>query len=432
MPKKYLGADGIGKLKSLVLTAIDEHGVPPTDEQVEAAVTEYLEEHPIEFDAADTNYDNTESGLTADNVQAAIDELANGSGGGTAADTTYDNSDSGLTADNVQDALDEINNKIPTGDLADLDEVAESNLDSALAEKINGKVDVNQGAANAGKVLGIGSDGIVVPVTGGGGGQDGKSAYELAVQQGYVGTLDQWLASLHGADGADGTDGTDGTDGVSPTVAVTDISGGHRVTITDAQGPHVFDVMDGQGGGGGGSTDIVAPAWDADETYEAGECVVCGGKLWKCILQHSGEAPEEGTYWTEITVCGELGGIKLGVDQGGSYGYYKADGSFAPFRAILTGVESGNSQITVNLGTKPVFVAVFGVSNDEHLVAGVVIYIYDSHSSLINFLRYVPPTNTSEVNAFGSSIQNGIRSIDDTGFSYIYQKSNKHRWVAVI
>lgn len=31
---------------------------------------------------------------------------------------------------------------------------------------------------------------------------DGYSAYELAVQQGYVGTLEQWLASLHGQDGS--------------------------------------------------------------------------------------------------------------------------------------------------------------------------------------------------------------------------------------
>ena len=49
----------------------------------------------------------------------------------------------------------------------------------------------------------------------------------------------------------------DGKDGYSPTVAVTDISGGHRVTITDKNGAKAFDVMDGkdgQGGGGGSST----------------------------------------------------------------------------------------------------------------------------------------------------------------------------------
>ena len=48
-----------------------------------------------------------------------------------------------------------------------------------------------------------------------------------------------------GATGPQGPKGTDGTDGVSPTVAVTDINGGHRVAITDATGTKTFDVMDG-------------------------------------------------------------------------------------------------------------------------------------------------------------------------------------------
>ena len=37
-------------------------------------------------------------------------------------------------------------------------------------------------------------------------------------------------------------------EGFSPTVSVETIPGGHRVTITDGEGPHVFDVMDGAPG----------------------------------------------------------------------------------------------------------------------------------------------------------------------------------------
>lgn len=48
-----------------------------------------------------------------------------------------------------------------------------------------------------------------------------------------------------GATGPQGPKGADGTDGISPTVTVTDINGGHRVTITDATGTKTFDVMDG-------------------------------------------------------------------------------------------------------------------------------------------------------------------------------------------
>lgn len=44
---------------------------------------------------------------------------------------------------------------------------------------------------------------------------------------------------------------------VSPTVEVEAIAGGHRITITDVNGQHTFDVMDGTGGGGG--SDAVVP-----------------------------------------------------------------------------------------------------------------------------------------------------------------------------
>lgn len=41
-------------------------------------------------------------------------------------------------------------------------------------------------------------------------GQNGKSAYELAVENGYSGSVSQWLLSLKGADGQNGTNGTNG------------------------------------------------------------------------------------------------------------------------------------------------------------------------------------------------------------------------------
>lgn len=44
-------------------------------------------------------------------------------------------------------------------------------------------------------------------------GTNGKSAYEVAVANGYTGTQAQWLASLKGADGAPGKDGSAGKDG---------------------------------------------------------------------------------------------------------------------------------------------------------------------------------------------------------------------------
>ena len=56
---------------------------------------------------------------------------------------------------------------------------------------------------------------------------------------------------VKGVDYFDGSDGTNGTDGVSPTLSVAEITGGHRVSITDVNGTQTFDVMDGQDGTNG-------------------------------------------------------------------------------------------------------------------------------------------------------------------------------------
>lgn len=61
--------------------------------------------------AADVTYDNTGSGLSASDVQDALDELAAGAGGSTAASTSYDNTGSGLAATNAQDAIDELSDE---------------------------------------------------------------------------------------------------------------------------------------------------------------------------------------------------------------------------------------------------------------------------------------------------------------------------------
>jgi len=55
----------------------------------------------------------------------------------------------------------------------------------------------------------------------------------------------QGIQGERGLQGETGASGRDGTDGISPTVSITPITGGHRITITDADGEHSADVMDG-------------------------------------------------------------------------------------------------------------------------------------------------------------------------------------------
>lgn len=136
---------------------------------------------------------------------------------------------------------------------------------------LDGKLDRNQGAANAGKALVINKSGDVVPGTAssGGGGADGKSAYEIAVENGFEGDETAWLKSLKGETGpagADGKPGADGKDGITPTVGS---NGNWYLGTTDTgkpsrgeQGPAGADGTDGKDGAPGKDGADGAPGKD--------------------------------------------------------------------------------------------------------------------------------------------------------------------------
>ena len=83
-------------------------------------------------------------------------------------------------------------------------------------------------------------------------------------------TGDVTISAINGKDGQDGKDGADGKDGVSPSVTITAVTGGHRVTITDATGTKSFDVMDGKDGKDGQDGDSASITVDSElsETSE--------------------------------------------------------------------------------------------------------------------------------------------------------------------
>lgn len=69
-------------------------------------------------------------------------------------------------------------------------------------------------------------------------GVDGKDGYTPVKGKDYF-------------DGQPGQPGADGKDGITPVVAVSDITGGHRVTITTGSNVQTFDVLDGKNGSAG-------------------------------------------------------------------------------------------------------------------------------------------------------------------------------------
>ena len=79
-------------------------------------------------------------------------------------------------------------------------------------------------------------------------GKDGKDGYTPQKGIDYFDGLNgiNGKDGTNGSDGADGTDGKDGANGFSPIISVVPITGGHRLTITNATGTNTVDIMDGK------------------------------------------------------------------------------------------------------------------------------------------------------------------------------------------
>lgn len=86
-------------------------------------------------------------------------------------------------------------------------------------------------------------------------GDNGKSAYDVAVENGFSGTQAEWLESLKGDTGADGADGQDG---YSPSIAVKENTAErYTLEVTNKDGSFTTPNLrggSGSGGGGGGMT----------------------------------------------------------------------------------------------------------------------------------------------------------------------------------
>ena len=83
-------------------------------ENTQAAIDEVNNKIPVvpdHYDAEDIIYDNTSSELASTDVQSAIDELAENMGS-TAEDTTFDDTDVTFSANNVQSAFENIIKKL--------------------------------------------------------------------------------------------------------------------------------------------------------------------------------------------------------------------------------------------------------------------------------------------------------------------------------
>ena len=157
------------------------------------------------------------------------------------------------------------------------------------------------------------------------------------------------IDSFNVMDGVDGQDGQDGTDGVSPTVSVTNITGGHRVSVTDAGGTETFDVMDGQDGQDGVDGEDGADGVSPEVTIAS---VTGGHSVTITDTDHPG---------------GQTFNVLDGADgQDGVDGQDGQDGAAATIAVgTVSSLPAGSTPTVVNSGSSSAAVFDFGIPKGD-------------------------------------------------------------------
>ena len=58
---------------------------------------------------------------------------------------------------------------------------------------------------------------------------------------------------------------------------------------------------------------MISDAWNSATAYTVGQYCIYNNTLWKCLVQHNGQEPSEGTYWTKTQIDDEMLAIKNDV-----------------------------------------------------------------------------------------------------------------------
>lgn len=164
-----------------------------------------------------------------------------------------------------------------------------------------------------------------------------------------------------GETGATGRPGNDGADGISPTVSTAAIPNGYRITITDADGSHVFDIYNGNDGeiGPAGYSPTVTV-----QTITGGHSVTItdedGDHTFNVLDGLDGIDGNDGIS-PEVSITSITGGHRITiVDVNGSHSFDVMDGADGqPIVPVIS------AQATVGSGTGTPSVSVSKSGTDE-------------------------------------------------------------------
>lgn len=216
-------------------------------------------------------------------------------------------------------------------------------------------------------------------------GEAGKSAYDIAVEHGFVGTEEEWLESLRGPQGEKGEQGEqgpqgekgeqgeagqDGADGTTPSITINEdgywvING--EVTDVKAEGQDGEDGKDGQDGASGPQGPSGTPGADGDRgslwfngvgtptsavagDLQKGDMYLdtgngsiwfYNGTIWKDVYSTSGgtlkEVTDTASLNTALLGAGKNSVITLGTPENAESATYTPPTSTIPENTTLNG-----------------------------------------------------------------------------------------------
>ncbi len=143
----------------------------------------------------------------------------------------------------------------------------------------------------------------LVPGAQGPAGQDGASAYQIAVSNGFSGTQEEWLASLVGPTGSQGIPGEQGVAGETGPAGEPGLQGEQGIQGVPGE-PGL------PGSDGADALWNFTGAYNLGASYAVGDLATYDGKTWYRINSNGGnvgDTPAEGTFWTLIADAGAQG-----------------------------------------------------------------------------------------------------------------------------
>ena len=128
-------------------------------------------------------------------------------------------------------------------------------------------------------------------------------------------------------------------------------------------------------------SNTVSDYWNNSTIYEVGQYCIYDNKLWKCLVQHSGQTPTNGTYWTQTSIDKEF--TELKGDLVKHEEYFKTIAEPKDYTNLMDDIETKPGYINQETGE------IIDVPNSKYYIA-TADYIPCTPTDTIHFYGGIP------------------------------------------